>query len=128
VPDLHDHRRRHRVVGLALGDVPSQRQHDDESRYEPDAVNTSDGQWSGRPDAVPVGSPRTAPRPLRTVLFALTIVLGEVLLIGLGVWQVERRTWKLDLIDRVDRRGAAAGPAAPRAPAWAGKNPHPHEE
>ena len=81
-------------------------------------MNASDGQWSGRPDAVPVGSPRTAPRPLRTVLFALTIVLGEVLLIGLGVWQVERRSWKLDLIDRVDRRVAAPATAAPGPAAW----------
>lgn len=72
-------------------------------------------------DAIPAeGRIRTAPRPLRTVLFALAVVLGEILLIGLGVWQVERRTWKLDLIDRVDRRVAAAPTAAPGPRAWAG--------
>jgi len=40
---------------------------------------------------------------------ALAVFLG---LLALGVWQVERRAWKLDLIARVDQRVAAA-PVAP---------------
>jgi len=40
---------------------------------------------------------------------ALTVFLG---LLALGVWQVERRAWKLDLIARVDQR-VAAEPVAP---------------
>ena len=84
-------------------------------------MSAYDGHWSGPVGAVPAdGRTRTTSRPLRAVLFALAVVLGEILLIGLGVWQVERRTWKLDLIDRVDRRVAAAPAAAPGPRAWAG--------
>ncbi|WP_225766454.1 SURF1 family protein [Inquilinus sp. Marseille-Q2685] len=47
---------------------------------------------------------------------ALAVFLG---LLALGVWQVERRAWKLDLIARVDQR-VAAEPSAPPGPAdWA---------
>ena len=63
---------------------------------------------------------RAAPRRLRTVLFVLAVVFGEIVLVGLGVWQVERRSWKLDLIDRVDRRVAAPATAAPGPRAWPG--------
>lgn len=48
-------------------------------------------------------------------------VLGIVLFatfIGLGTWQVERRSWKLALIARVDRRVHAAPVAAPGPEAW----------
>jgi surfeit locus 1 family protein len=75
--------------------------------------------WSGDADAAPAEDrARATSRPLRTILFALVFLLGEVLLIGLGVWQIERRTWKLDLIDRVDRRVAAPATAAPGPAAW----------
>ncbi|MDR6788325.1 surfeit locus 1 family protein [Sphingomonas sp. BE138] len=51
--------------------------------------------------------------------FAALALLGAVLLAGLGVWQVERRAWKLALIDRVERR-LAAPPVAPPPPSrWA---------
>jgi surfeit locus 1 family protein len=46
--------------------------------------------------------------------------LGIVLLIGLGVWQVERRAWKLALIDRVDQRIHAAPVPAPGPALWPG--------
>jgi surfeit locus 1 family protein len=82
-------------------------------------VSAYDGHWRTPVGAVPAeGRARATPRPLRTVLFALAVVLGEILLIGLGVWQIERRTWKLDLIDRVDRRVAAPAAAAPGPDAW----------
>jgi surfeit locus 1 family protein len=54
---------------------------------------------------------------------ALT-VLGTLALLGilgfaaLGIWQVERRAWKLDLIARVDQRSHAAPDAAPGPAAW----------
>ncbi|MGO4129523.1 SURF1 family protein [Inquilinus sp. YAF38] len=48
---------------------------------------------------------------------ALAVFLG---LLALGVWQVERRAWKLDLIARVDQRVAAA-PVAPPSD-WARVN------
>jgi len=48
---------------------------------------------------------------------AAALFLG---LLALGTWQVERRAWKLDLIERVDQRVAAA-PVAPPGPAdWPG--------
>jgi surfeit locus 1 family protein len=56
--------------------------------------------------------------PLRFLVFVLFSVLGIVVLSALGVWQVERRTWKLALIDRVDQRIHAAPVAAPGPDAW----------
>jgi len=54
----------------------------------------------------------------RWVLAGIALLLAAVLA-GLGVWQVERRAWKLALIDRVEARlAAAAQPAPPRA-RWA---------
>jgi surfeit locus 1 family protein len=56
--------------------------------------------------------------PLRFLVFVLFSVLGIVVLSALGVWQVERRTWKLALIDRVDQRIHAAPLPAPGPDAW----------
>jgi surfeit locus 1 family protein len=56
--------------------------------------------------------------PRRFLVFVLFSVLGIVVLSALGVWQVERRTWKLALIDRVDHRIHAAPVAAPGPDAW----------
>jgi len=41
-----------------------------------------------------------------------------VLLIALGVWQVERRAWKLALIDRIEQRVHAAAQPIPSPAAW----------
>lgn len=38
--------------------------------------------------------------------------------VALGGWQLERRVWKLDLIERVERRVQAAPVAPPPAAAW----------
>lgn len=57
-------------------------------------------------------APRRAVRVLAT-LVVLACVAG---LAGLGVWQVERRAWKLDLIERVEAR-IHADPAPPPGPA-----------
>lgn len=40
--------------------------------------------------------------------------------LGLGTWQVERRVWKLDLIDRVEARIHAEPEPAPGPEEWAG--------
>ncbi|WP_052120080.1 SURF1 family protein [Inquilinus limosus] len=69
------------------------------------------------------GAEAHRPRSTATLIVlgaaALTMFLG---LLALGVWQVERRAWKLDLIARVDQR-VAAEPVAPPGPAdWAGVN------
>ncbi|TCP37027.1 SURF1 family protein [Sphingomonas sp. BK235] len=54
----------------------------------------------------------------RRYVFLALAVLATALLAGLGVWQVERRAWKLALIDRVERRLAAAPVAPPPRAAW----------
>jgi surfeit locus 1 family protein len=56
----------------------------------------------------------------RRHVFLALAVLGTALLAGLGVWQVERRAWKLALIERVERRLAAAPVPAPPRAAWRG--------
>ncbi|WP_422071586.1 SURF1 family protein [Tranquillimonas rosea] len=60
------------------------------------------------------------PGPVRTLaLAALTIALAAAFL-ALGWWQIERRAWKLDLIDRVESR-VSASPVAPPGPEdWPG--------
>ncbi|TXN06354.1 SURF1 family protein, partial [Methylobacterium sp. WL122] len=40
--------------------------------------------------------------------FNLASALAVTGLVALGIWQVERRTWKLDLIARVEARVSAA--------------------
>jgi surfeit locus 1 family protein len=52
----------------------------------------------------------------------LLLVLAAALFAGfcaLGVWQIERRAWKLDLIERVDARIHAAPVPAPGPDEWA---------
>lgn len=49
---------------------------------------------------------------------AALCVLGVVLFGALGVWQIERRAWKLDLIERVERRLAAAPVAMAPSAEW----------
>ncbi len=54
-------------------------------------------------------------------MLATLAVLGLALLVGfsaLGVWQLQRRTWKLDLIARVTERIHATPVAPPTAAQW----------
>jgi surfeit locus 1 family protein len=55
----------------------------------------------------------TASRGKRRFLLLLCL-FGFILFASLGVWQIERRAWKLDLIARVDARIHAPPIAAPR--------------
>jgi surfeit locus 1 family protein len=64
--------------------------------------------------------PRAARSALSLSLIALFVALGVAGLTALGVWQLERRVQKLDLIDRVAQRSAAAPIAAPGPAAWPG--------
>ncbi|MFH1554162.1 MAG: SURF1 family protein [Pseudomonadota bacterium] len=54
---------------------------------------------------------------VRLVLRLLAVALSA-LLVGLGIWQLERRAWKLDLIARIDARVLAPPVAAPGPPDW----------
>lgn len=56
----------------------------------------------------------------RSILALLAVSLAILGFLALGVWQIERRAWKLDLIARVDARVAAAPVAAPGPEDWAG--------
>lgn len=67
-----------------------------------------------------VGQPSsTRPRALWQLgLFGLIALSGVILLTGLGVWQLERRVWKLDLIQHVEQRVHAPAVPAPGPSQW----------
>ena len=50
--------------------------------------------------------------------FAAAALIAAALLAGLGVWQVERRAWKHELVAAVDARIHAAPVTAPGRDAW----------
>ena len=56
-------------------------------------------------------------RATRVVLFALGLLLLAGF-VALGAWQLERRRWKLDLIERVEARVAAPPIDAPGPALW----------
>lgn len=56
-------------------------------------------------------------RPIRFAWVALAIA-SIVLFSALGIWQLERRAWKLDLIARVTLRVHAPPVSAPRRASW----------
>ena len=64
----------------------------------------------------------TAPDPQsRRLRQAVLAVVGIALFLGfiaLGTWQVQRRAWKLALIERVDQRVHAAPVPLPSRPEW----------
>ena len=66
---------------------------------------------------------RAAAAPRSAFATAAVLRGDRRLFLGLGVWQVQRRAWKLDLIARVDARLAADPVAAPGPAAWAGAQP-----
>jgi surfeit locus 1 family protein len=65
----------------------------------------------------PENAPRRRPSLLVPALFTL---VGLALLIGLGVWQLERKAWKEALIAAITRRMNAAPAALPPPARWAG--------
>lgn len=63
--------------------------------------------------------PGFAPLPLiRRFLPVVAVLLAIASFLALGAWQLQRLAWKLDLIERVDARLAAAPVAAPGPLAW----------
>lgn len=54
----------------------------------------------------------------RRIALALVLVTAFVGFIALGVWQIERRAWKLDLIERVDSRINAPPTPVPTPALW----------
>lgn len=58
----------------------------------------------------------------RFVTFVVFSLLGIAVFTALGIWQIERRSWKLGLIDRVEHRVHAPPVAAPGPAAWPSVN------
>ncbi|HZP20594.1 MAG TPA: SURF1 family protein [Bauldia sp.] len=56
----------------------------------------------------------------RLVIQSLAALIGFAILIGLGIWQLERREWKHALIARVAAAAATAPVSAPGPVAWDG--------
>ena len=63
--------------------------------------------------------PQPASRRRRLIAF---LVLLVAVFLALGTWQVERLSWKLDLIARVEARIHAAPVPAPLRNEWGGVN------
>jgi surfeit locus 1 family protein len=61
---------------------------------------------------------QTPASPLKLAVLCIVAILTVVALSALGVWQLERRLWKLDLIERVDQRVHATPVSAPGPSAW----------
>lgn len=72
---------------------------------------------SGAGEPAPVQS-SSADRRRRPVAFCAFLLLAAAVFCALGVWQVERRAWKHDLIARVDARIHAPAVPAPGPQAW----------
>lgn len=74
---------------------------------------------TGLPSAPPAGGTRKRARPVWALaLFGLLALAGVAGLTALGIWQLERRVWKLDLIERVDARIHASPVPAPGPESW----------
>lgn len=61
---------------------------------------------------------RASASPLKLAVVCFVAILSIAGLSALGVWQLERRIWKLDLIERVNQRVHAAPVSAPGPSAW----------
>jgi len=61
---------------------------------------------------------KTFPARFKLVVTGSLALVGVIVLTALGVWQLERRVWKLDLIDQVERRVHAAPEPAPGPSLW----------
>ena len=67
-------------------------------------------------------SAQKAPRTSRLIGIGLLTLFFFAVFIALGVWQVERLSWKLDLIARVDARVHAEPVAVPEEAGWSSIN------
>ena len=73
-----------------------------------------------------VTRPRPWRRSLRTWAFALLAITLIAGLLALGSWQLQRRVWKLELMEHVAQRVGAPATPAPAAPQWPGINASAH--
>ena len=70
-------------------------------------------------------------KPSRITFTKAVLALAGIALffafISLGTWQVQRRAWKLDLIERVNQRVHSMPVAVPAQPQWPNVKPDTHE-
>jgi len=59
-----------------------------------------------------------ATQTAKRIGFWVFVLAGIALFLSLGVWQLERRAWKLDLIAKVEERVGAEAAAAPGPSSW----------
>lgn len=64
------------------------------------------------------GAPRRSLSPFARAVLTFVGIALFLGFISLGTWQVQRRAWKLDLMERVDQRVHAQPVALPRAEQW----------
>lgn len=75
------------------------------------------------PAAIPNGRGTSAqPSPMQRMLLLLLMGVLFAGLVALGSWQLQRRVWKLDLIERVEQRVHAQPVAPPARDRWAQVN------
>jgi surfeit locus 1 family protein len=70
------------------------------------------------------------PAPKHSLIRWLASLAGLIALVGfiaLGNWQLERRSWKLDLMEQVNTRVHAAAVTAPGPDSWPSINKQSHE-
>jgi surfeit locus 1 family protein len=73
------------------------------------------------PDSVKAKvSESPSPSPLKRGLLLAFLLLATLTFLALGVWQVERRAWKLTLIEAVQQRVHSAPGRVPAPAEWAG--------
>lgn len=72
-------------------------------------------------------APRATARRLRQTVLALVGIALFSVFLALGTWQVQRREWKLALIERVEQRVHAAPTPAPALRDWPKVNAASHE-
>ncbi len=73
------------------------------------------GQAADRSTEEPGRVPRSG---FLLAIIMLLAIVGVAGFTSLGIWQIERRAWKLDLISRIDARIHAAAVPAPGPGAW----------
>jgi len=64
------------------------------------------------------GGDATQGRTARRIVFWILVLAGIILFLSLGIWQLERRAWKLDLIAAVNERIVAEAVTAPGPSSW----------
>ena len=65
------------------------------------------------------GTAATAQSLRRLIVPALAATMGVAVLVSLGTWQLQRRAWKLDLIEKIEARAYGTPGALPPEAEWA---------